>query len=83
MTDRFIRLRELPTITGISARSVAYLRERGDFPEPRRLAAKSVGFLESEIETWMKNRPVAVPNGRSCIRETGEKWRGQEAEVVA
>ncbi|CDH45314.1 MAG: AlpA family phage regulatory protein [Candidatus Competibacteraceae bacterium] len=82
MTDRFIRLRELPSITGISARSVAYLRDRGDFPEPRRLTAKSVGFLESEIMMWMQNRPIAQPDGRSCIRATGETWRGQEAEVA-
>lgn len=64
MTDRFIRPRELPSITGMSARSVAYLRERGDFPEPRRLAVQSIGFLESEIMAWMKNRPVAVVDGR-------------------
>ncbi|AWF34498.1 prophage CP4-57 regulatory family protein [Klebsiella oxytoca] len=30
------------------------------FPIQRRLGAKSVGWLESELDDWLKNRPKSV-----------------------
>lgn len=30
------------------------------FPKQRRLGTKSVGWLESELDDWLKNRPKSV-----------------------
>ena len=29
----------------------------GDFPEPRQLARRSLGWVEAEVEAWMQTRP--------------------------
>ncbi|EMO9492875.1 AlpA family transcriptional regulator [Citrobacter braakii] len=33
------------------------------FPKQRRLGTKSVGWLESELDDWINNRPISI---RSC-----------------
>ncbi|WP_410027777.1 AlpA family phage regulatory protein [Klebsiella pneumoniae] len=33
------------------------------FPKQRRLGTKSVGWLESELDDWINNRPIPI---RSC-----------------
>ena len=30
------------------------------FPRQRRLGAKSVGWLESELDDWLNNRPISI-----------------------
>ena len=43
MQDRFVTMQELPGIVGICPRSIAYLREKGRFPKPRKLTSKRIG----------------------------------------
>lgn len=60
MTDRILRLPDVKTRTGLS-RSTIYLRVSEEtFPQPVKLGARAVGWLESEIETWLQD----------CIEET-------------
>lgn len=61
-TDVVVRPKHLPAITGLSSRSLRYLRERGDFPAGRRLTPKAVGWFRSEIMDWLNNRPVDQPH---------------------
>jgi prophage regulatory protein len=68
--DRFVRLRQLPALIGLSARSIAYQRASGNFPKPRNLTGSSIVWLESEVQQWMQSRPVAAPDGRG--------WRGRK-----
>jgi predicted DNA-binding transcriptional regulator AlpA len=32
--------------------------KRGAMPPPRRLGPNSIGFLESELDAWLRTRPV-------------------------
>jgi prophage regulatory protein len=55
-TERVIRLKEVMIRTGLS-RSTIYLHIKEDvFPKPINLGARSVGWLESEIDAWIDEK---------------------------
>jgi prophage regulatory protein len=61
MPDRILRVRDLPAIVGMS-RTTIYEREaRGEFPARRSLGGGRIGWLESEIQEWIRTRPVVTP----------------------
>jgi prophage regulatory protein len=52
--NRFLRLNDVKNRTGLS-RSTIYLHiSRGIFPKPISLGTRCVGWLESEIDEWIK-----------------------------
>ncbi|MCB9989227.1 MAG: AlpA family phage regulatory protein [Rhodospirillales bacterium] len=54
--ERFLRLTDVMARTGLS-RSAIYLSiSEGTFPKNINLSARSVAWLESEIDTWMQDR---------------------------
>lgn len=54
--ERFLRLTEVIERTGLS-RSAIYLSiSEGRFPKNINLSARSVAWLESEINAWMQER---------------------------
>ena len=56
MPDRFIREEECEHTTGLS-RTTRWRREQaGQFPKRRRISANAVGWLESEIQEWLRTR---------------------------
>ncbi len=55
-----LRLREVCQRTGISKSQVHRLVDRGDFPQPVKLSARAVAFVESEVETWLQARISAA-----------------------
>ena len=62
-----LRLPDVKTRTGLS-RSTIYLRVAEDaFPRPISLGARAVGWLESEIDDWIRAR---VERSRS----DGQRW---------
>jgi prophage regulatory protein len=64
-----LRRREVEARTGL-ARSTIYERVKlGTFPAPIRLGAKAVGWLESEIETWISNCVVDSRKDRDNRRQ--------------
>ena len=53
---RFLRLPEVLERTGLS-RSTIYVRlEQGFFPRPVSLGARAVGWIESEVDEWIRQR---------------------------
>ena len=53
---RFLRLPEVMARTGLS-RSTIYVRlEQGRFPRPVSLGARAVGWIEAEVDEWMRER---------------------------
>jgi len=36
------------------------MRKSDDFPKARRITTKRIGWIESEIDDWIRSRPVAV-----------------------
>lgn len=59
---RLLRMSEVLSITGIKSRSTIYeLQGQGLFPQPIRLTAKAIAFLESEVNAWVRSRIEARP----------------------
>ena len=53
---RFLRLPEVLARTGLS-RSTIYVRlDQGRFPRPVSLGARAVGWIESEVDEWIRER---------------------------
>ena len=62
---RFLRLPEVLARTGLS-RSTVYVRlEQGRFPRPVSLGARAVGWIEAEVDEWMRER-IAASRGRDA-----------------
>lgn len=59
MTHSILRLPTVRTTTGLS-RSTIYLRvSQGTFPKPVSLGGRAVGWLEAEIQDWLRGRVEA------------------------
>ena len=53
---RFLRLPEVQGRTGLS-RSTIYVRlSEGRFPRPVSLGARAVGWIEGEVDKWIRER---------------------------
>ncbi|HGO9494554.1 MULTISPECIES: helix-turn-helix transcriptional regulator [Aeromonas] len=65
-TLRFIRVGEAVKKTGLSKSSIYDLMAQDLFPKTVRLGARSVAFIESEIDAWMVERITTrnIPNKR-------------------
>lgn len=56
MTNTILRLPAVKSRTGL-ARSTIYLRiAQGTFPKQISLGGRAIGWVESEIETWLSNQ---------------------------
>lgn len=57
---RFLRIREVVHIVGLSKNTI-YTRIRdGSFPKPIALGPQTTAFIESEIHEWMKAQVARV-----------------------
>ncbi len=54
--DRFLRLGDVIIRTGLSRSSIYLGISRGTFPKTISLGARSVGWLESEVDSWVQAR---------------------------
>lgn len=54
--DRYVRLRELKTITGRSEASIYRDEKAGTFPKRRKIGSQSVGWKLSEVLSWVESR---------------------------
>lgn len=56
MVTKILRLPAVKTVTGLS-RSTIYLRvSEGSFPAPVSLGGRAVGWIEAEVDAWLKQR---------------------------
>ena len=79
---RILRRKEVEEKTGL-ARSTIYSwmkREEGAFPKPIRLGARSVGWLEEEIDAWLDERLKSRDNCEEIDKRCPETQQGTETE---
>src|SRR5689334_7957446 len=64
---RMLRIRDVTSVTGLSAVTIWRRVRAGEFPSPRHLGANAVGWLSTEVTAWITSRPAraAVPQLRS------------------
>lgn len=56
MVTKILRLPNVKSRTGLS-RSTIYLRvSEGSFPAPVSLGGRAVGWIEAEVDEWLKQR---------------------------
>lgn len=55
-SENFLRLSDVMKRTGLSRSSIYLNIKNGHFPKNISIGARSVGWLESEINAWMQNR---------------------------
>ena len=54
--DRIIREAECKAVTGLSRSTRWRLERSGQFPARRQLAVNACGWLQSEVQAWLKQR---------------------------
>jgi prophage regulatory protein len=64
---KIIRPNELAKLLHISTTTLWRMEKRGDLPQRIKLSTRAVGWLESDIQEWLKNRP------KSCIQTQNEE----------
>ena len=63
---RIVRLPAVQARTGL-ARSTIYVRVAdGSFPQPIRLGARALGWIESEVDAWIRDQ-IAASRGRAQL----------------
>jgi prophage regulatory protein len=69
---KFLRIRQVMQLTGLSRMTIYRLELAGRFPKRRRLSENSVAWLESDIAEWADSRPIAhlrgAPNPSAASR---------------
>ena len=54
-SDRYIREKELLVIVSMSRSTVYRSEKKGRFPARKQIAPNCVGWLQSEVDEWMKD----------------------------
>jgi prophage regulatory protein len=56
MNVKILRLPDVMKATGLSRSSIYSFVKESTFPKPRKLSARAVGWLQSDIEAWIVQR---------------------------
>ena len=56
--DRIMLTNEVLERIGVSNTTLWRLEKRGEFPARRRISPNRVGWLASEVEAWIQERPT-------------------------
>lgn len=58
-SDRLLKLRDVKARTSLGHSTIYRKMADGTFPKPRQLGPACVRWMESDIERWMEELPVA------------------------
>ena len=56
LNSKFLRLPQVIDRTGYRKTAIYERFQQGDFPRPVKLGPRAVGWLDSEVEEWMRSR---------------------------
>jgi predicted DNA-binding transcriptional regulator AlpA len=56
---KFLRIRQVMQLTGLSRMTLYRLELAGEFPKRRQLSHNSVAWREEDVSHWIDTRPVA------------------------
>ena len=66
---RILRLPEVMARTGLSRTTIYRWRLAGRFPQPVRLGTRNVGWIESELEAWLRERMAERRGGAEIVAD--------------
>ena len=55
----FLDLQTVAQVVSLSESAVQGLVRKGEFPQPRQLSDRRVGWLMPEVQQWAESRPVS------------------------
>jgi prophage regulatory protein len=58
--DRILDIHDVSNRTSLSRSRIFDLEQEGNFPRRRQVTPNRVGWLESEIDRWIADRPTAI-----------------------
>ena len=64
MATLILRLPEVKTRVGLSRSAIYLAVSRAEFPRPVQIGARAVGWLESEIEDWIRQKVESTRRSR-------------------
>jgi prophage regulatory protein len=81
MSECVLRLPQVKQKSGKSRSAIYHDISQGTFPKPIRLGARSVGWLESEVEAWIQSRRAkdAEPTETPHVRNPAQLNRPRHA----
>jgi len=82
MAERFLRLPKVIAVTGLSRATIWRMEHCGNFPPRYQLGQNSVGWRESQINTWLDSRPQRRESGLKND-EVGADDSGEEPTSLA
>lgn len=56
----YLELEAVAGVVALATSTVQRLVRENDFPKPRQLSGRRVGWLVRELEEWAENRPVSA-----------------------
>jgi prophage regulatory protein len=56
--ERILRIKDVIKITALSNSTIYELIKSNDFPRPKRIGKRAVGWLENDIQNWVDSRPL-------------------------
>ena len=56
--ERILRIKDILKITGMSNSTIYELIKSNEFPRPKRLGKRAVGWLPEDIKNWLDSRPL-------------------------
>lgn len=62
MSERILRTPEVLERVGVARTTLWRLERSGQFPARRRIAGGLTGWLASEVDAWVQDRPVVGSN---------------------
>jgi prophage regulatory protein len=62
MTEKIIRKPELFSRIGLSDATIWRMEKSGKFPKRLQLGGNSIGWLESEVSTWLESKAADRQN---------------------
>jgi len=71
-TTVLLRLPQVRQRCGLSRSSIYLLVSRGLFPEPVPVGARSIAWVESEVEDWLRSR-IAERDHSAPMRKSAER----------
>jgi len=57
--ERILRIKDVIKITAMSNSTIYELIKSNDFPRPKRIGKRAVGWLENDIQNWVETRRPA------------------------
>lgn len=71
MKPIYLELEAVASAVALAATTIQRLVRDGEFPKPRQLSGRRVGWLVREIEEWAEGRPVSdLPPPQNSAKKT-------------